>query len=44
MWTDKERIALVKCVQMMKEVTGHTLEECLRQIRWLRHKHECGEL
>lgn len=43
-WTNKQRVALVKCVQMMKETTGHTADECLRQIRWLQHKRVYGGL
>ena len=44
MWTNKERVALIKCMQHMQEVTDHTTEECIRQFRWLKKKMERGEI
>jgi hypothetical protein len=37
-WTDAERAALLRCLRRMLDATGHGIDECIREYRWMRRK------
>jgi hypothetical protein len=37
-WTDAERAALLRCLTRMLDATGHGIDECIREYRWMRRK------
>lgn len=43
-WTEGQSVALLKCVRLMMQATGHTPEECIRQFKRLKRERARGAL